>query len=214
MARPPSLAEEVADKLRDLILLEKLAPGEPVTERECAAALGVSRTPLREAIRVLEHEGLIEFSRTRRPFVAAPPIEKILQNLQVLGALEALAGELACVHATEEEIDTVNTLRVQMEQMSDSADPLDFFRTDMSFHRAIVAASGNAPLLETHRTYNARLWRARFMSSRRRRNRATTLSEHRKIADALSAREAAHCGRALRAHLASTATNIQANGKS
>ena len=70
--RPPSMAAEVADKLRDLILLEKLPPGAPVPEREFASALGVSRTPLREAIRLLEHEGLIEFTKTRRSGRPAP----------------------------------------------------------------------------------------------------------------------------------------------
>jgi DNA-binding GntR family transcriptional regulator len=207
--RPPSLAAEVADKLRDLILLEKLPPGEPVPEREFAAALGVSRTPLREAIRLLEHEGLIEFTKTRRPFVAAPPLEEILENLLVLGALEALAGELACQLATDDDVESIDALRRQMEQMSNSADPLDFFRTDMAFHRAIVSASGNMPLCETHRMYNARLWRARFMSSRRRRNREITLEEHRRISEALMKRDPDLCGMTLRAHLSSTAKNIQ-----
>lgn len=206
--RGRSLAEEAADQLRDLILLEKLAPGAAIPERDLAEALGVSRTPLREAMRMLEHEGLVEYSRTRRPFVAAPPLAEILQNLQVLGALEALAGEQACTNAAKDEITDILALAELMERVTDTAEPLEFFGTDMKFHRAIVAASGNAPLLETHRMYNARLWRARFISSRQRRNRDNTLREHREIADALAERDAERCAHALKAHLASAGRNI------
>jgi len=88
-----SLREDTADALRELILLEKLAPGTSVPERDLAEAMGISRTPMREAMRMLESEGLIEYSRTRRPYIANPTFSVIRENLQVLGTLEALAGE-------------------------------------------------------------------------------------------------------------------------
>ncbi len=69
-----TLADEAADALRELILLEKLKPGIPVPERDLASVLGISRTPLREALKILEHEGLVEYSSTRRPFVANPSL--------------------------------------------------------------------------------------------------------------------------------------------
>jgi len=105
LARPrKSLAEEAADALHNLILLEKLAPGAAIPERELAEALGISRTPLRDAMHLLAIEGLVEYSATRRPRVANPSIEELTQNLAVLGALEALAGQEACAHATDAEI--------------------------------------------------------------------------------------------------------------
>ena len=93
LARPrATLVEVAADKLRELILLEKLPAGAQISERDLASALGISRTPLTRALTILEQDGLIEYSVTRRPQVANPPFEEIAQNLVVMGALEALAG--------------------------------------------------------------------------------------------------------------------------
>jgi len=204
-----SLAEEAADALRDLILLKKLTPGEAIPERDVAETLGVSRTPMREALRLLEIEGLVNFTATRRARVANPSLVEISQYLIVLGALEALAGECACAQAHAEDIETVNCLNQKMFDTSDTADPLDFFATDMEFHRAIVLASHNPPLIETHRQYNARLWRARFISSRRRQNRDRTLRQHGDIAAAVTARDEKACAKALRGHLDTALINIR-----
>ncbi len=207
---PPrrSLADEAADQLRELILLERLRPGLPVPERDLAEGLGISRTPLREALRILEGEGLIEYSPTRRPHVADPSIEEISENLAVLGALEGLAGELACRRATAPEVARVERLASKMEAGSDRVEPLAFFGWDMEFHRTVVEASRNRSLIRTHRQYNARLWRARFISSRMRTRRSRTLRQHREIAAALQARDCAAASQALRQHMTSAIDNV------
>lgn len=203
-----SLSEEAADRLRDFILLEKLAPGDSINERDLAEALAISRTPLREALRLLEVEGLVEYSPSRRPFVADPDLETLSQNLSVLGALEALAGEQACRNATQYEIEEIGRICQAMIDRSEKDDPLTFFRRDMSFHEAIVRVSGNRPLAATQRQYNARLWRARFISSRSKPNRPQTLREHELVFEALARRDAAGCAKALRTHLNSTVDNV------
>ncbi|MCE2523533.1 MAG: GntR family transcriptional regulator [Rhodobacteraceae bacterium] len=207
---PPrrNLSTEAADALRDLILLEKLAPGTPVPERDVAAGLGISRTPLKEALRILENEGLIEYGPTRRPRVANPSIEELSQYISVLGALEALAGETACKLATDEEIIAIGAINSRLLGLPRAVTDLEFFRLDMEFHGAIVTAARNAPLGQTHRQYNARLWRARFMSSRQSDRRANTLAEHCAIVEALSARDSRRTANALRNHLKSTIRNI------
>ena len=91
---------------------------------------------------------------------------------------------------------------------SDAMAPLSFFETDMEFHRTIVLASRNAPLIETHGHYNARLWRARFISSRRRPDRGRTLRQHDEIAGALAERKKSRCAKALRKHLETAISNI------
>lgn len=204
-----SLAEEAADALRELILLEKIEPGAAIPERDLADALGISRTPMREALRLLEVEGLVEFSATRRARVADPSIAELEQYLTVLGALEGLSGELASVHATDDEIRRINQLNEAMQAGSGTMEPLEFFRTDMAFHRTIVEAARNAPLMETHRQYNARLWRARFISSRRRPDRAGTLAQHDEIAHAITRRDPAASSVALRGHLSAAIANIR-----
>lgn len=205
-----TLAAEIADRLRDLILLERLAPGAPIRERDLAEALGISRTPLREALRILEMDELVTYSATRRPMVADPDVTTLAQNLRVLGALEALAGEEACAQATDAELAALAAAAREMAERSDSDEPLAFFRRDMAFHRGIVEAARNPPLLRAHAQFNARLWRARFISSRRRLKRARTLEEHLDIAAALSARDAAASAAALRTHLGTAADNVAA----
>ena len=118
-----SLAEEAAEALRELILLEKLKPGTPVPERDLASILGISRTPLREALKILEHEGLVEYSLTRRPFIANPSLIELADLIKVIGALESLAGELACDRANPEEIDSISSLADAMSAKSDKIDP-------------------------------------------------------------------------------------------
>ncbi|MEQ8332545.1 GntR family transcriptional regulator [Nisaea sp.] len=203
-----TLVEIVADKLREFILIEKLPPGAPISERDVAAALGISRTPMRGALALLERDGLVEYSVTRRPRVADPSLEDIADSLAVMGALEALAGELACQNASDEEIRQIVMLQQKMAEGSGTLEPIEFFRTDMKMHGAIVQASGNNALIDTHSKYNARLWRARFVSSRRSAGREQTLAEHTAIAEALTKRDAVATAHALRTHLVSAVTNI------
>lgn len=204
-----SLSDQVADQLRDLILLEELPPGAPIVERETATALGVSRTPLRESLRLLASEGLVEIHTNRVPRVADPSLDELHELLLVQAALEALAGELACSVAADNTLSQIKTLESDLNKSSGAVTPLDFFQMDMAFHNAIVAASANAALAQTHQTYNARLWRARFISSRRKVNRSGTLDQHTKIANALIARDAKKASAALRDHLHTGFTNIR-----
>jgi DNA-binding GntR family transcriptional regulator len=205
-----SLAADAADNLREFILLGKLAPGMPVRERDLAEAFGISRTPLKEALRILEAEGLIVYGPTRRPVVADPSLEEINDWLRVQGALESLAGELACDMASDKAIAEIERLNEAIKGARDSEGKLEAFRCDMAFHDAIVAASGTRSLFETHATYNARLWRVRFLSSQRVVSRDGTRREHQEIVDALKARDAQAARRALKQHLRTAEINIAA----
>lgn len=205
-----SLAMKAAEDLREFILLGKLPPGVPVRERDLAEAFGVSRTPLKEALRILETEGLIEYGPTRRPFVADPSLKQIHEWLRVQGALEALGGELCCANASDEQIAKIEDLNTTLIELRKTENFLDAFRRDMEFHSAIVTASGNQALLETHTTYNARLWRVRYLSSSRRRSTEMTNQQHLDIVKALKARDSAAAAAALRGHLRSAEDNITA----
>ena len=206
--RPRSLAEQSADKLRELILLEKLPPGLSLNERDLSQLLGISRTPVRDAIRQLEIEGLVDYSETRRPQVANPSIETLTHWLLVQGALEGLAGEQACEKATDEELSGIAALQEEMVALAETDDRLALFSLDMEFHRAIVAAAHNPPLLDTHKQYNSRLWRARFVSSQRRANREQQMRKHQAIVDALMKRDKDVASAALIAHLRNAVGNI------
>lgn len=208
LKRRASLADGAADILREMILLNQLSPGMPLPEREICAALGISRTPLREAIRLLSVEGLIEYSAARRPKVANPSLQEIAAYLRVQGALEALGGELACANATDRELENIAGLNREMIAMSGKEEPLVSFKRDMNFHCQIIAAGRNSPLVDTHATYNARLWRARFVSSQRKMGRESTLQEHQEIVDALLERDPKKTAKALKHHLDTAVVNI------
>lgn len=202
------LGDQIADALRNQILLGELQPGSNIPERETASALGVSRTPLREALVILEGEGLVSMSPARSPRVSNPSLENLTHLLYVQSALEALAGECACDQMTEQEFQHIESLNLTLQAMSENAEPIDFFAADMAFHEAIVAATKNAPLIKTHKQYNARLWRVRFMSSRKRIKRVSTLNDHSEIVEGLRHRDKQKTSAVLSRHLRTAIDNI------
>ena len=102
-----TLPAQIAHQLRRDILRGVLRPGMSIKERDNAEKLGVSRTPLREAIRILATEGLVALRPSRSPIVSMPSVKQISDEVEVLLAIEKLSGELACARATEDEIDRI-----------------------------------------------------------------------------------------------------------
>ena len=202
-----SLSAETAEKLRELILLEKLPPGMHIPERDLAEALGISRTPMREALRTLAIEGLV-VHRNAASRVANPSIDELRDSMTVLATLEALGGELACTTATDGEITAIAGLNQKMIDCTDSFSAFRFFKTDMAFHSSIIAATRSQALIDTHQQYNAKLWRARFMSSKRKQGRAKTLQQHQDITTALIARNASGVAQAMRGHIETAIDNL------
>lgn len=209
-AVPPSLPERIAHRLRRDILRGDLPPGATIKERERAAALGVSRTPLREAIRILAREGLVVLRPARSPLVADPSLKEVTDAIAVLIALEVLSGRLACRVAPEVDLARITAVQAQMAADHGRVDALDLFETDMAFHRAIAAASGNEALAETHAAYLARLWRARYLSARQAQSRERVLRQHGEIVAALVARDPERAADAIEAHLRHLADNVAA----
>ena len=203
-----TLPEQIANRLRREILRGVLAPGTPVKERDHAAELGVSRTPMREAIRILAKEGLVLLRPARSPIVAQPSFEEVAQNIEVMTALELLSARLACERASDEEIEAIAALSDKMAKEWGSVDLLDIFENDMSFHRAIAEAAGNPVLAEMHRALVARLWRARYLSATRKNSRDRVLKQHKSIVDGLRARDVEAVTENLRSHLDHLVINV------
>lgn len=204
-----TLPEAIAYELRREILRGNLAPGTTIKERDNAERQGVSRTPMREAIRILAKEGLVQLRPLRSPVVANPSLTEIIDQIRVLHALELLSGELACERATEAQIVEIGALKDRIQAIYGEADTLDVFELDMQFHSAIVAASHNPALAQTHGSYMARLWRARYLSAQRKLSRDRVLRQHSAIHAALAARDAVAIKAEIGAHLGALVTNIQ-----
>lgn len=203
------LGDQIAGLLRQKILLGELKPGHNIPERETSAALGVSRTPLREALLMLEAEGLVEMAPAKSPIVAQPSVLEVTHLLLVQSALEELAGECACDEATEDEIDEIESMHHKMLTTIDTADPIEFFQTDMGFHEAIVASTKNLSLIKTHKQYHARLWRARFLSSRRRVAYERAMIDHGRITEGLRLRDKVQVSNGLKEHLRRAIDNVR-----
>ena len=195
------LPEQIANHLRRAILRGQIKPGQPIKERDTAAELGVSRMPAREAIRILAQEGLVELRPARSPVVANPTLKEVMDCIEVLVALEELSGRLAVTHATSEDLVAIREIHARMSESYDEADYVGRFEVDMEFHRAIARASHNGPLTDTHEAYLARMWRARFLSARTRRNRDRVLGQHGDILRGLETRDSTLVVQAIRAHL-------------
>ncbi len=205
----PILAEQIAKHLRRDILRGKLSPGTPIKERDNASELGVSRTPMREAIRILAKEGLVRLRPSRSPTVAQPDFKEVSDQADVLIALEKLSAELACKHATDEDLVRIAGIVDYMSEHFEDTDPLDMFEIDMSFHTAIADASHNLALAETHCTFLQRLWRARYLAASQRRNRERVVNEHTKILEAIKARDPEAARAAIGNHLWHLAEDIR-----
>lgn len=205
-----SLSERAAVSLRKLILRNTLPPGSAVTEREVSDQLGISRTPAREAIRTLVGEGLIIVSDTGRLSIANPDLEAIINLVQVLRVLEGLASELAAQNASDAELGSIEQSHIKMaDAVADSAD-FKYFDANIAFHRAIVAASHNPALVQSHKFIDDQLYQARFRSSRKQGRREIAIEEHGRITAALLARDSEAARRAMTEHLTTTIVNLRA----
>ncbi len=203
------LGEHIAHKLRRDILRGRFPPGTVIKERDSAAELGVSRTPMREAIRMLANEGLVELRPARSPIVRELDVKEVSDQVEVLIALEKLSAELACHHASDQEIEDLAGIVRHMDAEFYNVDPLDMFEIDMSFHTAIAQASHNNALAETHRSYLQRLWHARHIAAVQRRNRERVISEHSQIIAALRQRDPKAARKAIDNHLWHLAQDIR-----
>lgn len=204
------LHEEAADRLRDLIIQGLLRPRERLNERLLTAQLGLSRTPLREAFKVLATEGLVELLPNRGAIVAPLDPVRLQESLAVMGALEALAGELACRHASEAQIAEIRALHYEMRAHHARGDLAGYFSFNQAIHLKLVEASGNAVLVQSYRNLNANIRRARYMANLSRERWDAAVREHDAILEALSARDAARLRSLLADHLAHKVSSVLA----
>ena len=198
------LAQQVAARIRDMIIQDQLTPGEWIREQALADKLNVSRTPLREALKMLELEGLIRLLPNRGAVVTELTVEEVKEKLEVLAVLEALAGRLACQNATDSELAEIRALHYEMLAWFSRQNRLEYFKLNQRIHLAIVAASGNRTLVATHARINAQLYRVRFQSNLQNQLWGTAVDEHEEMLAALEARDSEAMAMCMLNHLGQT----------
>ena len=196
-----SLHGQLVARLRDLIIEGDLAPGDRVPERELCERFAVSRTPLREAFKVLAADGLIQLLPHRGATVARLTVADMEEMFPVMGALEALAGELAAERIGEEGIAEIQALHYQMVLHHKRGELAPYFRLNQQIHEKILAAAGNDTLSSIYRGLAGRIRRARYLANMSSARWARAVAEHEAILKALVARDGPALGAILKDHL-------------
>jgi DNA-binding GntR family transcriptional regulator len=195
------LHDVVAERLRQGIVEGLLEPGVRLNERVLCELMGVSRTPMREAIKKLAGEGLIRLEPNKGAVVARLTREEVAAAFEVIANLEALSGVLAAQRATDLEIKAVLSMQERMEKAYRKKDLSSYYQINAEIHNAINKAAGNPVLAEVFRSINQRLQSLRFRSNLDATKWAAAVKEHAAIAKALASRDEALLGRLLSEHL-------------
>ncbi len=196
-----TLSQRLAEDVREMIFDGALAPGQRLQEADLATHFGVSRTPLREALKALSAEGLVEIEANKGARVSRLSIEELAETFPVMGALEALAGELAAVNARDDEIRDLRALHGEIVRHYQARDLKAYFAANQRFHENLLAAAHNATLSDHYHRLAGRVRRARYQANLSARRWAQSVSEHEEIIAALEARDGALLAQVLRAHI-------------
>jgi DNA-binding GntR family transcriptional regulator len=199
----PSLHDEILTRLRDYIVEGNIADGGRMGERQLCEMLQISRTPLREALKVLAAEGLVELLPNRGARVRRLSEQDLCELFDVMGGLESLAGRLACENITDEEITEIERLHYEMYGFYLHRDMHGYFRANQLIHRKIVEASRNAALMNAYASFAGRIRRVRYAANfaRKRERWGEAMREHETILDALRRRAGSELGDILFNHL-------------
>lgn len=196
-----ALHEQVAQRLRQMLVEGRIAPGAKLNERELSELLRVSRTPLREAIKMLAAEGLVELLPNRGAIAVALTEADVLNTFEVMAGLEGLAGELAAQRVTDEELSELQAMQFEMMAAYTRRDLSTYYAINARIHSAISAAARNPVLSQVYQQVNARLQALRFRSNQDGEKWKRAVKEHERMIEALAARDAAGMREVLQLHL-------------
>ncbi len=191
---------QATDRLREMILDGTLAPGARISERLMKEEFGLSRTPLREALKVLNAEGLVELAPNRGAMVNRLSLTELRAAFELLAMLDGAGGEFACERASDDEIARIAELHVRMVTEFERRDLQRYFRLNKDIHLAIVDAAGNPALSRVYRSECARVDRYRYGGNRDPERWERSIRQHEQILDALTARQGALLRETLIAH--------------
>lgn len=195
------LRDVVFNTLRQAILTGELKPGERLMEIHLADRLGVSRTPIREAIHKLEREGLVTIIPRRGAEVAQITEKSMNDVLEVRRALDALCVELACDRITEEGLENLKNACDNFEQCVKTKDSKKIAQADVALHDIIVQATGNQRLIQLVNNLSEQMYRYRFEYIKDSSQHKTLVEEHRIIYQSIMAKDKETAAAAARTHI-------------
>jgi DNA-binding GntR family transcriptional regulator len=197
-----ALHDQVAARLRTMLVEGQIAPGAKLNERELSERLHVSRTPLREAIKLLGAEGLVDLLPNRGAVAVKLTEADVLNTFEVLANLEGLSGELAAQRITEAELAELQAMHYEMLACFTRRDLSGYYRLNAAIHSGLNAAAKNPVLTSTYQAINARVQSLRFRTNQNDAKWKRAVKEHEQMLQALAARDAAGLRGVLIEHMA------------
>ena len=197
----PVLHEQVAHRLRQMLVEGLIPPGGKLNERTLCEELSISRTPLREAIKMLAAEGLVELLPNRGSVAVQLSEADVRHTFEVMAGLEGLSGELAAQRVTEAELNEIKALHYEMMAAFTRRDLSAYYQVNAAIHRSFNAAAKNPVLTATYNQVNARLQALRFRSNQDGEKWQRAVDEHIAMVQALEARDPAALRQVLMQHL-------------
>ena len=203
------LRDVVFNTLREAILKGELQPGERLMELQLASKLGVSRTPIREAIRMLEQEGLAVTMPRKGAEVARMTLKDMEDVLEVREALDELAARIACAKINDEQLENLKSIRDEFKKSLDS-DVKKIAEEDVRFHDAIYEATDNAKLIALTNNIREQMYRYRVEYLKDQNNYPILIAEHDAIVNALEQRDKEMVTAEMHTHVVNQAVAVKA----
>ncbi|SFA73943.1 transcriptional regulator, GntR family [Poseidonocella pacifica] len=203
-------AQWVADTLRDRIVKGIYPPGSRIVERTISAELNVSRTPVREALKLIAADGLIVISRNKGAQVVQYSPQEALALFDVIASLESLAAERLVESIDAQTLDLLEEMHDRMMTYYKIGSHDDYFDTNSEIHDFIIECCGNAIVAETHRKLMARARRGRFLAIMQPNRLTEAVSEHDELMEALRTKDAERAAKVWRRHLLHTGETVAA----
>ena len=198
---PSALYQEVAKRLRERIFAHEFAPGAWIDEQALATEFGISRTPLREALKVLAAEGMVTLKPRRGAYVTEVSDRDLDDIFPVLALLEGRCAQEATERARPEDVRRLESIHETLERFAEAGNLDRFFEANQDFHRALLDLAGNRWLAQVIQDLRRVLRLTRHHSLLARGRVRESLTEHRAILRAIRSRDAERAGELMRAHL-------------
>jgi DNA-binding GntR family transcriptional regulator len=195
------LHDQVVFRLRTMLVEGRIPPGAKLSERELCEQLRVSRTPLREAIKLLAAEGLVDLLPNRGAMAVKLGERDVMDTFEVLAELEGLSGELAAQRATDIEIAELKADHYEMHACVARGDLSGYYRLNSAIHHAFNEAARNPVLKKAYRAINARVEGLRFRSNLQEVKWKQAVKDHDRMIECLTARDSAALRAVMRGHI-------------
>jgi DNA-binding GntR family transcriptional regulator len=204
-----SLDQSIAHHLRELIVRGEIAPGKRLNLPELAIGFGVSTTPLREALKILAEEEIVEWSPGRGARVAPIRIDETEALFEVIASLEALAAEKAATRATTSELAELETLHARMRGHFEAGERSPYFELNTRIHERVLALADNAVLRAEHARLQVRARRGRYLAIADAARWREAMREHEELMQAIKGRDGARAHEVWRLHLVHTGAAVR-----